>query len=124
MHAEPSPSIEALRGYQWLLISIDGLEIEQSKDKRFTYIEMAEDANIHGLAGCNRFSGQAQLVGNTLKVSRLMMTKMMCHGERLRIESILTDMLEQGAEISLSGNTLTLKSAQHSMMFQYRNKSN
>lgn len=58
---------------------------------------------------CNRFRGIGELAGNRLTVGQAVSTRMLCLNEGLgRLESTFLTMLGDGADITLSGNVLTL----------------
>ena len=72
-------------------------------------------------AMCNRFMGQGELQNNILKVEHLASTRMACiDPARAALDPIITDVLSQGAEVSLIKGQLTLKNANHTLVYQQK----
>lgn len=79
-----------------------------------------EKMHVSG-AMCNRFMGQGELQNNILKVERLASTRMACiDPTRAALDPIITDVLSQGAEVSLIKGQLTLKNANHTLVYQQK----
>lgn len=83
-------------------------------------IEFGEKLHVSG-AMCNRFSGQGELTGNTLKVSNLATTRKACiNPQRAALDGIISDVLHSGAKISLEKGVLRLSNERHTLVYQQK----
>lgn len=100
---------------RFVLAGVDGQTY--AKTSRLPDLEFLEDFRVSGSV-CNRFAGQGELSGATLTVRRMASTRMLCPDDALNeLETRLAGMLQAGAEISLDGNTLTLKQGGHVLVY-------
>ena len=78
------------------------------KKERLPTLEFTEGFRVSG-AMCNRFTGQGELENGVLTVRQMASTRMLCADQELnRLESDFSNMLMDGATVTLSGKTLTL----------------
>ncbi|NIH31052.1 heat shock protein HslJ [Hafnia paralvei] len=104
----------------FVLQSVDGKTIGSDKNRMEPGIEFGEKMHVSG-AMCNRFMGQGELQNNILKVEHLASTRMACiDPARAALDPIITDVLSQGAEVSLIKGQLTLKNANHTLVYQQK----
>lgn len=104
----------------FVLQSVDGKTIGGDKNRMEPGIEFGEKMHVSG-AMCNRFMGQGELQNNILKVEHLASTRMACiDPARAALDPIITDVLSQGAEVSLIKGQLTLKNANHTLVYQQK----
>jgi heat shock protein HslJ len=95
-----------LFGKRWTLIEME--------DRRFSagepYIEIDGDQKrVSGSSGCNRLTGTFEIVGATLKLSRLASTRRACvDAEVQRVETRFLNLLETTTRFEVQGNTLRL----------------
>ncbi|WP_241385857.1 META domain-containing protein [Rhodococcus sp. CH91] len=71
-------------------------------------VEFPEDGRIAATAGCNRFSGAADLADGTVKTENLASTMMACSPDRDGSDAWLSSLFGAGPRWSLDGTTLTL----------------
>ena len=65
----------ALTGVTWLAEDISGDGVIDNLQSTFT---LDESGRLSGMAGCNRFNGQAKLEGTTMSVGPLATSRKMC----------------------------------------------
>src|SRR3546814_18040562 len=65
---------------------------------------------IQGSAGCNRFNGEYQERRDTLIAGQLAVTRMMCQGNAMTVESRFLKILGGPVTVQQRGQTLTLSS--------------
>ena len=111
-------SAQDLENHRFVLQSVNGTPFVPQETGKVPELSFGEKMQISG-AMCNRFFGQATLTGDQLKAEGLAMTRMMCGESQLNaLDNQLGQMLSTGAQISLHGQQLTLKSDQHTLTYQ------
>ena len=92
---------------RWKLVKLPGTPLPQMKD---VYIRFdPEKSTAGGNAGCNRFTGQYTVNGNSLKLGPVAATKMMCTEEVMPVETAFLQALNECDGYSISGDHLILK---------------
>ena len=71
-----------------------------------------------GHAGCNNFFGQAQLNDNQLMLKNMGMSQKMCFGDVMKTEKILSRLLSDWSDITLSEEYLELDNGTHTLTFK------
>lgn len=85
--------------------------------ERVPTLQFNEGLRVSGQV-CNRFMGQAQLKKGVLTVPQMASTLMMCADEDLnRLEGQFAALLRAGAEISLTGDRLTLRGGDLTLVY-------
>ena len=105
-----------LEHHRFVLESVNGKNIPAGK----TPPELSFGEKMH-LSGsmCNRFTGQGKLSEGELKAKDLVMTRMMCADtQRNELDNILSAMLSKGAQVDLTGDQLTLATAEQSLVYR------
>lgn len=104
----PASETPSLAGTNWRFSAIDGASPVAPETK----LEFAERLNAN--AGCNGMSGHWHVDGQRLVLEGpLVSTRMFCEG-KMEQEATVNALLSGSPTVELSGNTLTLKSADHS----------
>ncbi|MBJ3816532.1 heat shock protein HslJ [Shimwellia pseudoproteus] len=107
-------SAQQLQHHRYVLQTLDGRAVN-SKAPHQPEISFGENMHVSGQM-CNRFMGQGKLNGNTLTVDGMASTRMMCIDPQLnQLDGIIGEMLNHGAQLSLTGKQLTLTSPQHTL---------
>lgn len=103
-----------LQHHHWNLVSIDGVAIDTEVKSD---LEIGEGFRINGLAGCNRFFGEAKLDGKTLLAPHLATTMMACMDNAQQIETAVLSTLNSAPSIQLNGQELILNGA-HQLVYK------
>ncbi len=118
--AEPIDS-KALLQHSFELAMVDGKALSVEK---IPHIQFNDGMRVSGII-CNNFMGQGELANNTLTVAQMATTNMMCPDPKLNeLEFKMSEMLMNGATISLNNNVLTLEGSGLTMTFNLRDKLN
>lgn len=117
-NANTGASAEQLQHHRFVLESVDGKPLTlPGNSQRQPSIDFGEKMHISG-AMCNRFNGQGQLNDGVL-TARLASTRMMCVEPQLNeLDNLLGQMLAAGAHVSVTNDRLTLKNAQHTLVYK------
>ena len=108
---------QQLQHHRYVLETVDGSSVNHSTT-HMPEISFGENMHVSGQM-CNRFMGQGKLNGNTLTVDGMASTRMMCVDPQLnQLDGIISDMLNRGAQLSLTGQQLTLTSPQHTLTWK------
>ena len=111
-------SAQDLENHRFELQSVNGTPFVAKEAGKRPELSFGEKMQISG-AMCNRFFGQATLQGDQLKAEGLAMTRMMCNEPQLNaLDNQFGQMLSSGAQVSLNGQQLTLKSDQHTLIYR------
>ena len=107
-------TLESLAGRVYYLVSMDGRSFEGGNAPE---LDFTREGRVAGRA-CNRFSGEAKLVNGTLTAKNAAITRMACFQPFLNeLEQILFDMLQNGVQIRMDGNRLTLARDGHALAY-------
>lgn len=101
--------------HHWNLVAINGVAVNPEIKSD---LEIAEHFSINGMAGCNRFFGNATLEQNRLKADPLASTKMACAPEAQQVETAVLQTLGQGATVNNQGQQLELVGEQYTLTYQ------
>jgi len=106
-------SLEELAGRTYYLVSMDGKNFEGANAPELSF----EESRVTGRA-CNRFIGTAKIVNGTLTAKNTASTRMACFQPFLNeLEQRLSDMLQNGAQLTLEGRQLTLVRDGHTLTY-------
>lgn len=111
---------EDLLHHTFVLKKVDGLPFKSEKE---VSIEFGEGMHITG-AVCNRFMGKGELTRGKLFVKQMASTQMMCLDDLNKLEYKFSQMLVNGADLTLEGNILTLKQDTNTLEYELRDRVN
>ncbi|CAK9885242.1 MAG: Heat shock protein HslJ [Candidatus Erwinia impunctatus] len=105
----------SLAGRHFELSQADGQRV--SEPARVPEIAFDDTLRVSG-AVCNRFFGQGKISEGKLLVPQLASTKMLCSSEQLnQWENTLSNLLMEGAVVTLDKQTLTLSGNGHTFIY-------
>ncbi|MFW0765740.1 heat shock protein HslJ [Trabulsiella odontotermitis] len=105
-----------LEHHRFVLESVNGKTIPAGKNP--PELSFGEKMHLSG-SMCNRFTGQGKLSEGELKAKDLAMTRMMCaDAQRNELDNILSTMLSKGAQVDLTGDQLTLATAEQTLVYR------
>ncbi|MFQ0972840.1 META domain-containing protein [Gilliamella sp. CG35] len=108
---------EDLLHHHFVLVKANGQDVSSDKAAE---LEFGENMNITGKM-CNRFVAKVTLENETIKGAGVGMTKMLCNDEQLdKLDGIITQMITEGAKVSLNKDQLTLKNESNELIFQLK----
>ncbi|MCK9544750.1 MAG: META domain-containing protein [Novosphingobium sp.] len=108
--ATPPPSTApALAGSQWTFTTIDGATPASGK-AHLAFEADRFSANV----GCNGMGGPWKIENGRLTAGPVIRTRMYCQGPVWGQEEAVAALLDKGADITVEGNRMTLRSGQHS----------
>ncbi|MGF1693153.1 META domain-containing protein [Photobacterium kagoshimensis] len=111
-------SEQALTNSNWVLTQVDSKALELPEPMKAPNLELGADLNANGLAGCNRFFGQAEYKEGKVRLDKMGMTMMACPAPAMALENTFAQTLSDWSEATISGNQLTLKGAEHTLTFE------
>ncbi|XTZ40341.1 heat shock protein HslJ [Salmonella enterica] len=107
---------EHLANQRFVLESVNGQPIQGSEAP--PEISFDKDLRVAGKM-CNRFMGQGKLSDGALKVKDMGMTMMLCaEQQRNELDHTINAMLSAGAQVDLTGNQLTLTTADQTLIYK------
>ncbi|WP_162054323.1 META domain-containing protein [Pontibacter pamirensis] len=102
-----STQTETIQDAYWILVSLEGQNVQASKDTRTAYIRFEEkDDDVTGYTGCNRISGSYTLTDERLQLSELSTTRMTCAD--MQLENKMLEVLSRVNTYRVAGDVLTL----------------
>jgi heat shock protein HslJ len=113
---ESAVGADQLVDRSWALESVDGDPLLDAEPR--SVLAFGDELKITGLAGCNRFFGQATLEGARLVAGPLGTTRMACQPPRDELEQKILVVLGNGCEIGLAGDRLTLRGSEHTLVYR------
>lgn len=106
--------------HNFVLQSVDGETAGPSPNGGLLNLEFGEKLHVSG-AMCNRFFGRGQLRDGVLTVKPLSTTRLLCPDEqRNRWDRVMGAVLENGADVTLSAQRLTLSGSGHTLVYTLR----
>jgi heat shock protein HslJ len=100
----------------WALESVDGDPLVGAGPQPL--LAFGDELKITGVAGCNRFFGQATLEGGRLVSGPLGTTRMACQPPRDELERKILAVLANGCEVGLEGDRVTLRGSDHTLVYR------
>jgi heat shock protein HslJ len=128
--AAVSIQIEDLQHRRWVLHSIDGVELDDfarqlgfdddAPPPKVPDLDFGEQGFVSGNTGCNQFQGQARVVDNSLILSQLATTAMLCSGFAGELELQLQLLFRNPLVISGDGSALILRAVDRELHYRLR----
>jgi heat shock protein HslJ/uncharacterized protein involved in tolerance to divalent cations len=122
--------IEDLQHHRWILRSIDGVELsdyarelgldDDAAPAKTPDLDFGEQGFVSGNTGCNQFHGQARVVDNSLILSQLATTLMMCAGFAGELELRLQLLYRSPLAITREDNALILQGVESRLRYELR----
>ncbi|EGT5660630.1 heat shock protein HslJ [Cronobacter dublinensis subsp. dublinensis] len=107
---------ETLQHHRYVLQTVNGAPLDATR--RVPELSFGEKMHVSG-SMCNRFMGQGELHGDTLKVNGLASTRMLCAEPQLNeLDKLIGEMLSQGAMVSVEKQQLTLHYRQYTLVYK------
>ncbi|WP_105648523.1 heat shock protein HslJ [Cronobacter dublinensis] len=107
---------ETLQHHRYVLQTVNGAPLDATR--RVPALSFGEKMHVSG-SMCNRFMGQGELHGDTLKVNGLASTRMLCAEPQLNeLDKLIGEMLSQGATVSVEKQQLTLHYRQYTLVYK------
>ncbi|WP_299982259.1 YbaY family lipoprotein [uncultured Ruegeria sp.] len=98
-----------LEGSEWTAIGIDGAVLDTNRPPQLSF---AQDGAFGGSGGCNRFSGQAKINGNSIEFpDNMAATLMACPPELEEVEDQFLAALQGVTTFAVAGDSLVLLDA-------------
>ncbi|CAM2834593.1 META domain-containing protein [Vibrio rarus] len=108
---------QALKHHHWQLTHIDGEAIVTQPNFKAPTLEVGENMTTNGNAGCNNFFGQGELKQGSFRIEQMGMTMKMCPEEVMSTEMTYAKALSLWNTVTLTQQSLELKSAEHTLTF-------
>ena len=102
--------------HHWVLEKVNGKTINTEHFK--PDMEIGENMRASGVAGCNRFFGNAELKGGMFRIEKMGMTMMACPPPIDDIERTVGQTFAEWSKISLAGEILKLESKDHTLEYR------
>ncbi|WGV99269.1 META domain-containing protein [Vibrio sp. YMD68] len=109
-----------LQHHNWELVQIDGQDIVKDNDHRPVRLEVGENMTANGHAGCNNFFGQAELNENQFRIEKMGMTMKMCDDVSMNTEMVMSQVLTDWSNMTLTKDSLVLENDAHTLTFTLR----
>ncbi|BCU55556.1 heat shock protein HslJ [Enterobacter kobei] len=107
---------DELMHHRFVLQTVNGAAINPEGNP--PEISFGEKMHISGLM-CNRFTGQGKVSDGELSAKNMAMTRMMCADpQRNQLDQTFSAMMNEGAQADLTGNQLTLATAEQTLIFK------
>ena len=113
--------VNVLAHRNFIISSVDGQEFptkdQEGQSRPLPNLDFGQWPHVSGKI-CNNYSGQVELKGDVLSMKNAATTMMMCHDNELnQLEVTFHRLLNEGVKMEFVGQTLTLKSADHTLVF-------
>ena len=83
-------------------------------------LDFGDQGFVSGNTGCNQFQGQARVVDNSMILSQLATTAMLCQDFSAELETRLQLLYRSPLALSLEGKQLILKALDRELRYQIR----
>lgn len=108
---------EQLANQRFVLTTVNGKALATTDKGPTPEIRFDNDLRVSGKM-CNGFMGQGKLSDGALTVKHMGMTMMMCADpQRNELDHTIQTMLNDGAQIDLTGDQLTLATASQTLIY-------
>ncbi|MGS3448452.1 heat shock protein HslJ [Klebsiella electrica] len=114
-NSKVSTGAEQLQHHRFVLTSVNGQALKTGAKP--LALSFGEDMYVSGNM-CNGFSGKGKISDGELKVKTLAMTGQLCADSRQNtLDSTLSKMLRDGAQVDLTEHQLTLATADQTLVY-------
>ena len=108
---------EDLMHHRFVLIKANGQDISPDKHAE---LEFGENMNISGQM-CNYFTTKVRLIDDPIISPLFNITHMVCEDNQLdKLDTIITQLIQNGASVSLNKEQLTLKNKDNELIYQLK----
>lgn len=108
---------EDLMHHRFVLIKANGQDISPDKHAE---LEFGENMNISGQM-CNYFTTKVRLINDTIINPIFNITHLVCEDNQLdKLDTIITQLIQKGASVSLNKEQLTLKNKDNELIYQLK----
>lgn len=97
-----------LQNTYWKVITLHGDKVATPKGARELFLQMRDQNQVRGFAGCNNFHGQFTATKYGLRFNQIASTMMACADSANELETTMHKMLENTFEYTIKGDSLTL----------------
>ncbi|EHM47592.1 MAG: heat shock protein HslJ [Yokenella regensburgei] len=105
-----------LQHHRFVLESVNGKNIAPTQTP--PELSFGEKMHVSGKM-CNGFTGEGKLSEGALTVKNMAMTQMLCPDAELsKLDHTLSAMLARGAQVDLTGDQLTLATADQTLVYK------
>ncbi|MCP4769281.1 MAG: META domain-containing protein [Gammaproteobacteria bacterium] len=122
--------LEDLQHRRWILHSIDGLELSEyaqelgfdndAPPQKVPDLDFGAQGFVSGNTGCNPFHGQARVIDDSLILSQLATTAMLCAGFSAELELRLQLLYRNPLAITRESNVLILQGQENRLRYEPR----
>ncbi|WP_028025271.1 META domain-containing protein [Enterovibrio calviensis] len=113
-------SVVNMQHHNWVLESVDGQPLNLPEGFAAPSLEIGESFTANGHGGCNRYFGQGELKGDQFRIDKMASTMMACPEPAMNLEGVMTDVLGDWSDVTLTKQKLVLKNDEHVLSFQLR----
>lgn len=106
---------EQLQHHRFVLESVNGKDVNTAQP-----LELSFGENLH-ISGnmCNQFTAEGKMSDGGLKVKNFAMTRKLCSDPQLnQLDGLISAMLQDGAQVDLTENQLTIATSHDSLMYK------
>lgn len=108
----PQPTANDLSGTSWHLVSYGPINQQiPAEEGVTTLVQFSADGQVSGSFGCNQFSGQYRVKGNSITFEKIISTLMACQEPQMSQESTGYQIFTGTARFELDGNSLIIQDA-------------
>ena len=125
-----SMKIEDLQHRRWELQRIDGVDLDDFARQlgfdddttlsKVPDLDFGEQGYVSGYSGCNQFQGQARVVDNSLILTQLATTAMLCNGFAGELELQMQLLFRNPLAITRDGSALILSATDRELYYRLR----
>jgi putative lipoprotein len=92
----------------WKAITFFDNEVATPEGARELFLQMRNENQMRGFAGCNNFQGQFEQTESELTFSRVAATMMACEGRSMELENQMHQVINATTSFKIVGDSLTL----------------
>ncbi|MBD0785429.1 META domain-containing protein [Vibrio sp. Y2-5] len=107
-----------LQHHNWELVQVDGKDLVKNERLKTPNLEIGEKMIANGNAGCNNFFGQAEVKDNKFRIEKMGKTMKMCIGDIMDTEQAVSQTLQEWSDMTLTKDSLVLKTEVHTLTFK------
>ncbi|MDD1794599.1 META domain-containing protein [Enterovibrio makurazakiensis] len=113
-------SVVNMQHHNWILESVDGQPLNLPEGFAAPSLEIGESFTANGHGGCNRYFGQGELKEDQFRIDKMASTMMACPESAMDLEGVMTSVLGDWSDVTLTKQKLVLKNGEHVLSFQLR----
>lgn len=107
----------SIKNFNWELVKIDNKAVVVDEHQSTPRLDVGDQLEASGVAGCNNFFGIAALKDGKFRIKPMGMTMKMCQDSAMDMELLVVSVLSEWSDATQKNDIMVLKNDAHSLTY-------